>query len=126
MSDIPRQEPIRDELESIAETNRRGAEVQDAVSRTWDRVRPRVHAVAGAALEPGSDAAAIGAARVAGHEAARQDAGFAYDAYLRLKMGREIDALARLLVQLAPGGRPWPMVAVTAVPAMTAAAGCRG
>ncbi|MEN2979305.1 patatin-like protein [Tistrella bauzanensis] len=106
LSDIPRQEPIRDELESIAETNRRGAEVQDAVSRTWDRVRPRVHAVAGAALEPGSDAAAIGAARVAGHEAARQDAGFAYDAYLRLKLGREIDALARLLAQLAPGGGP--------------------
>lgn len=100
MTDIPRHEPIRDELEHIAEGNRRAIEIQDALSRTWRRIEARVHDVAGPALDAGSDAAAVAIAREAGHEAARADAGFTYDAYLRLKTGREIEALALLIARM--------------------------
>lgn len=100
LSDIPRNEPVRDELAAIAGTNQR----VDRLRAVLDAARPRVHALVEEVLEGGlPDAPTADQVRrwreAAGTRAA-QAAGFAYEAYVRLKIDGVLDRLARSLSRI--------------------------
>lgn len=93
LSDIPRNEPVHRELERIETFNRRVRRIRRIVQATRPRVEEQVsHVMAETAVEV-AGATAVAAWRTAANRAAARDAGFAYEAYLRLKLVNVIDDL---------------------------------
>ncbi len=99
LSDIPRHQPIRDDLEWIARFNER-VRLHRQVA---DGVRAQVLAAMGSTLDteltPPPDAALIGQWRRAANTLAAADAGYAYEGYARLKVLGLLDELALLFQQ---------------------------
>lgn len=86
MSDIPRNQPIRDDLESIAALNehvRIQRQVQDAVRPNVQRM---IGEVIGKDMPDQPDADTIESWRHQSNEHAARDAAYAYDGYARLKL----------------------------------------
>jgi patatin-related protein len=108
LSDIPRNEPVRDELAAIAESNRRVARLRGVL----DAAKPRVRSLVEEVLEgPLPDAPTVHQVRqwreAAGSLAARA-AGFAYEAYVRLKIDGVLDRLLRQLMTICALTRDGP------------------
>ncbi|MFC7334797.1 patatin-like protein [Rhodocista pekingensis] len=101
LSDIPRNEPVRDELAAIAERNARVARLRGVLEGARPRVEALVARVLGGTPPEAPTYAQMRAWRDAAGSLAAADAGFAYEAYLRLKIGRVLDGLAALLARLA-------------------------
>lgn len=103
LSDIPRHQPIRDDLEWIARFNER-VHLHRQVA---DGVRAQVLAAMGSTLDteltPPPDVALIGQWRRATNTLAAADAGYAYEGYARLKVLGLLDELALLFEQSADG-----------------------
>jgi len=106
ISELPRQQPIRDNLEAIAARSGR----IDRSRAILDRVRPQVDAAVerlfGRTLFLDRPTPArLAAWRRRAHKAAEADAGIAYAAYEMMKREGVIDLLADLAVPLAGGDR---------------------
>jgi patatin-related protein len=107
LSDLPREQPIRDNLDAIAERSRRIRHMRDIV----DALRPDIEAVVEATVgrtlflvRPTPRRLAQWRARM--QSKAARAAGFAYPAYAQLKLSGIVDNLGELLAQL--GGDPSP------------------
>ncbi len=93
LSDIPRNEPVHRELERIEAFNGRVRRIRRIVEATRPRVEEQVSRVMAEAGVEVAGAAAVTAWRAAANAAAAREAGFAYEAYLRLKLVNVIDDL---------------------------------
>lgn len=97
MSDIPRNQPIRDDLEIISALNehvRIQRQVQDAVKPNVQRM---IDHILGKDWTDSPDAERIAAWRHGANEAAARDAAYAYDGYARLKLLSVLSDVAMLL-----------------------------
>ena len=106
LADIPREQPIRDSLETIEALSRRVRRIRSVT----DAMRPEVDAAILRAvgvrffMSP-MNAERLGKARSRIQTQAAQDAGFAFGAYAQLKLRGVIDEAARLLAAAAALGR---------------------
>lgn len=100
ISTIPREQPIRDNLEALARQSDDMARVRQIMAAIQPEVEASVRlALGNDVLDTCPDGAQIAAWRYASHMAAMEQAGFAYQAYARMKMEFTLDALARTLAQ---------------------------
>jgi len=104
MSTIPREQPIRDNLEVIEQRSVRIAQTK----RIIEAIRPEVDAAVEAAMgrqillyRPSPER--IGAWRARAHEQAARQAGFTYPAYGQLKLTNIADELASTITLIAGG-----------------------
>lgn len=97
LSDIPRNEPVRDELLSIAGRNARIERVRGLLDAARPRVAEQVALVVGGLLPAAPTIEQIRQWRDRTSAQAAAQAGFAYEAYLRLKIEGALDLLADLL-----------------------------
>ncbi|HEX8445279.1 MAG TPA: patatin-like protein [Sphingomonas sp.] len=107
LSDIPREQPIRDNLEAIEARSARIAEVRATIAA----VRPEVEAAIDAALGGTVFLTRPTPARIAGwrakaHLLAERRAGFAFAGYGHLKLASVVDQLATTLAGLCRIDRP--------------------
>lgn len=100
LSDIPRNQPVRDELADIAVANRRVDRLRAVLEAARPRVRALVEEVLDGPLPDAPTAAQVRGWREAAGSKAAQAAGFAYEAYLRLKIDGVLDRLARQFARL--------------------------
>ncbi len=100
LSDIPRSEPIAEELEWVSGFNQRVRRTKDIV----DAARPHISDLVASivSLEPASTTTAeqIRKWRETVNDAAMRDAGFAYEGYVRLKLASVRARVGRLLVEI--------------------------
>ena len=105
VSDIPREQPIRDNLEAIAERSRRIQHMREIVEALWPDIDGTVDRMLGRTLflsRPTPRRLAIWRARL--QQRAARAAGFAYPAYGQLKYAGILDDLAALIGTLADLG----------------------
>jgi len=100
LSDIPLSEPVTDELAWIARINERARRLRAII----DSARPRISALVEDVMTPGPDEpiseARIRGWRVAANEKAAREAGFAYEAYVRLKLAAVRSFVTELILQI--------------------------
>lgn len=103
LSDIPRNEPISDELVWVSQFNERVRYLRDIIeatqpqiARLLDEHAPREVRAAGSRHMLGEEQ--IRAWRLAASSRAAHDAGFAYEGYIRLKLGAVQEFIARQCV----------------------------
>ncbi len=102
LSDLPREQPIRDNLEAIAERSRRIRRMGHIVDALRPEIESVVEATVGRTLfltRPTPRRLAVWRARM--QAKAARAAGFAYPAYAHLKLAGILDGLGALLVALA-------------------------
>ncbi|OYQ35273.1 hypothetical protein CHU95_08610 [Niveispirillum lacus] len=97
LSDIPRNEPVRDELLAIAGRNARIERLRGLLDAARPRVADQVRRVLGGPLPPAPTIEQIRHWRDRASAEAAAQAGFAYEAYLRLKIEGALEHLAGLL-----------------------------
>lgn len=103
ISTIPREQPIRDNLEALARQSEDMARVRQIMAAIQPEVEASVRLALGRdVLDACPDVAQMAAWRHASHAAAVEQAGFAYQAYARMKLEITLDALA---VTLTPEGQ---------------------
>ena len=104
LSDLPRQQPIRDNLEAIAARSSRTERLRGIVETIRPTVEAEVGAVFGDALDRERPTRArLIAWRRRAHRAAVEHAGYAHAAYTHLKVAGVVDMAAELLAEA--GGR---------------------
>jgi len=108
LSDIPRSEPIADDLAWINEYNDSASRLREIVERTHPRIMRLVGEVAGASLDEAFEGALVKTWREAANTRAAVESGFAYEAFVRLKIDGVRRFLCKLLATLAdiPEGAP--------------------
>ena len=94
LSDIPRNEPIFDDLALVDMLNQKTRRLRTVVEAARPRVMELVRSVVGEALPAKTDSATIATWRNAANLAARKESGFAYEGYVRLKLAMVVEALA--------------------------------
>ncbi|MEQ8508132.1 MAG: patatin-like protein [Rhodospirillaceae bacterium] len=104
LSDIPRNEPIHEDLAWVNSYNKEIQRLQTVVDASRPHIRAIVSAVAGQELREPLDGAAIGRLRLAANAKAKAEAGFAYEGYLRLKLASVADELISLILNLSGYG----------------------
>lgn len=98
ISTIPREQPIRDNLEALARQSAEMARVRQIMAAIQPEVEASVRLALGrGVLNTCPDGAQMAAWRQASHAAAVEQAGFAYQAYARMKLEITLDALAQAL-----------------------------
>ncbi|MES1991947.1 MAG: patatin-like protein [Pseudomonadota bacterium] len=97
LSDIPRNQPVRDELESIHRFSERVRQYQHIVSATRPHVVGRVRDILG--LNPDSipTKETLSAWRNSANTQAAVEAGYAYDGYIQLKVSSVLDRLTQFI-----------------------------
>lgn len=100
LSDIPRNEPIHEDLSWVNAYNAEVRRLQTVIEASRPHIKAIVHAVAGKALDGPVDGATISRFRLAANTKARAETGFAYEGYLRLKLASVIDEVADLVSSL--------------------------
>ncbi len=100
LSDIPRSEPIADELEWVSGFNRRVRRTKELV----DAARPHISDLVASAI-PLSDAGAITAEQIQTwretvNDTAVRNAGFAYEGYVRLKLASVRALVSRMVAEM--------------------------
>ena len=101
MSDIPREQPIRDNLEAISERSRRIRRMRHIVEAMRSDIDHTVEATVGHTpflLRPTAKRLAIWRARL--QRKAARAAGYAYPAYAQLKLSGIVDELGALMARL--------------------------
>ncbi|MBK5912726.1 hypothetical protein CCR85_14680, partial [Rhodothalassium salexigens] len=104
LSVIPRNQPVRDELErlnALSEETRRLREVVDAARPS---VTDTIARLLGPALRRGVRADRLADWRTKAHERAAQSAGFAYEGYLQLKLVSVLRRLAEAMARAPDAG----------------------
>ena len=105
LSDIPRNEPIHEDLAWVNAYNTEVRRLQAVIDASRSHIKGIVEKVPGRALDEPVDGPTIGNYRIAANAQARAETGFAYDGYLRLKLASVIDEVADLLVSLCGYGQ---------------------
>jgi patatin-related protein len=105
LSDIPREQPIRDNLETI---ERMSARIR-RLRRITESIRPEVEAAIERAIGSSFFLNRPTAGRIAGwraraHHLAAREAGYAYAAYGQLKIATVVEEIAETLFRLGGGG----------------------
>jgi patatin-related protein len=100
LSDLPRNEPISDELAFIAGFNERVRRLRAIVDSARPQIARLVTALAESAVEGPFDVEQIHAWREAANARAAQDAGFAYQGYVRLKLDSVRTYVAGLIASI--------------------------
>lgn len=103
MSNIPREQPIRDDLEQIARRSERIRRMQ----RVVDAMRPTINATIEQTIGQPLFAdhptpARLSSWRAKAHRKAARASGFAYASYAQLKLSAIVQELAELMARLAP------------------------
>lgn len=100
VSDIPRNEPVYDDLDFVDRLNRSARRLRTVV----ESVRPRVVQLVGSVMHgapgAGATAAEVGRWRKRAETTAAAEAGFAYEGYARLRLALEIETVTRLVAGL--------------------------
>jgi patatin-related protein len=100
LSDLPRNEPISDELAFIAGANHRVRRLRAIVDSARPQIARLVTALAESAMDGPFSVAQIHAWREAANARAAQDAGFAYQGYVRLKLDSVRSYVARVIASI--------------------------
>jgi patatin-related protein len=100
LSDLPRNEPITEQIELVARFNERVRKLRAIVDSARPEIGRLVTELAEARFEGSADAAHIGAWRGAANERAARNAGFAYHGYVRRKLDSVQTYLARLIASI--------------------------
>lgn len=107
ISTIPREQPIRDNLEALSRQSADMARVRQIMAAIQPEVEASVRMALGHdVLGSCPDGAQMAAWRQASHAAAVEQAGFAYQAYARMKLEITLDALAQALTRDGPVSTP--------------------
>ncbi|GAB4146069.1 MAG: hypothetical protein Tsb0016_16330 [Sphingomonadales bacterium] len=97
LSDIPRNQPIRDDLEWLESFNGRVRTLRQVVDAIRPNVMTMIADLLGERLNTPPDAARLAAWRHGANERAAHDAAYAYDGYARLKVLSVLQDVAALL-----------------------------
>ncbi len=108
LSDIPRNEPIHEDLAWVNSYNKEIQRLQTVVDASRPHIRAIVSAVAEEKLNAPMDGATIGRLRLAANAKAKAEAGFAYEGYLRLKLASVVEELTSLIMNLSGYGMNTP------------------
>jgi patatin-related protein len=100
LSDIPRNEPIHDDLAWVNTYNAEVRRLQMVVDSARSHIRAMADAVAGSALDGPLTGPQVGRFREHANNSARNETGFAYEGYLRLKLTAVIEDVAGLVGQI--------------------------
>ncbi|WP_252181237.1 patatin-like protein, partial [Azospirillum sp. B4] len=125
LSDIPRNEPVRDELVSIDHNNARVRQLRSVIDAARPGITQLVHEVVGGEPPAELTYAQIHDWREIANGRAAKEAGFAYEAYVRLKLTSVLDAMGRL-VAVGCGYQPGTTAARQATDALHAWARATG
>jgi patatin-related protein len=101
LSTIPREQPIRDNLEALSRQSATFARYRSIMAAIQPDVERSVRDALGP-MHPMPDAGRLRRWRAAAQEAAAREAGYAYHAYARLKLETTLDTLAHVIAD-APG-----------------------
>lgn len=105
LSEIPLAEPVTDELIWIARYNEQTRRLRDIIDGARPRVSQFVAEIINTAREAPISEARIRTWREQANIKATRDAGFAYEAYVRLKLASAHDFVSRLIADIR-GARP--------------------
>ena len=94
LSDIPRNEPVFDDLALVDMLNQKTRRLRTVVEAARPRVIELVRSVVGEALPSNTNSATIRAWREAANVAAAKESGFAYEGYVRLKLAMVVEFVA--------------------------------
>ena len=100
LSDIPRNQPVRDELESLHDFSERVRRYRQIVAATRPHVRARIAELFngnGIALPSAEELAPL---RNRANAQAALEAGYAYDAYIQLKVSSVLDQITNIVASL--------------------------
>ncbi len=97
LSDLPRNEPIHNDLAWIREFNEQMRRTKAVVDATAPHVDQLVAGLSDGSVMPGASAEQIGHWRKAASTQAARDAGYAYQGYARLKIAGVLDYLSRIV-----------------------------
>ena len=100
LSDIPRNEPIHDDLSWVNSYNNEVRRLQTVIESARMHIRTIATSIAGEALGGPLSGADIGRFRDMANNRARQETGFAYEGYLRLKLTAVIEDVAALIAEV--------------------------
>ena len=100
LSDIPRNEPIHDDLAWVNTYNTEVRRMQAVVGSARAHIRTIANAVVGNAFDHKLDGQLVGRLREKANNRARIETGFAYEGYLRLKLSSVIEEVATLFGSL--------------------------
>ena len=100
LSDIPRNQPIRDDLEWLADFNRRVSLQRQVVDAVKPNVMRMIGDTLGERLSTPPDAERLARWRHAANEQAAADAAYAYDGYARLKVISALEDTVVILQRL--------------------------
>ncbi|MCB2108981.1 MAG: patatin-like protein, partial [Rhodobacteraceae bacterium] len=99
LSDIPRNEPVHDDLAWVNAYNRDIRRMQTVIDSARLHIRAIADAIAGQELDGKIDVGMLAKFRDQANNRARLETGFAYEGYLRLKLTAVIEEVARLVVE---------------------------
>ncbi|MSO72952.1 MAG: patatin-like protein [Rhodospirillaceae bacterium] len=105
LSDIPRNEPIHDDLSWVNTHNSEVRRLQVVVDGARLHIHAIANAIAGTALDNALTAAQVGDFRRQANNHARLQTGFAYEGYLRLKLLAVIEDVAAVVAEICGYGR---------------------
>jgi len=100
LSDIPRSEPIADELEWVSGFNRRVRRTKDIVDAARPHISELVASIIPLEAAPSVSVEQIQAWRETMNDAAVREAGFAYEGYVRLKLASVRALVARMVAEM--------------------------
>ena len=105
LSDIPRNEPIHDDLAWVNTYNAEVRRLQMVVAGARQHIHAISDAIAGSALDGQLTGEQVGQFRMLANNRARAQASFAYEGYLRLKLTAVIEDIAAVVAQICGYGR---------------------
>ena len=108
LSDIPRNEPIHEDLAWVNSYNEEVRRLQTVIDASRPHIKAIVKAVSGSALDRPVDGPTISRLRLSANAKARAETGFAYEGYLRLKIAGVLDDVVALLLSLCGYGLARP------------------
>jgi patatin-related protein len=100
LSDIPRNEPIHDDLAWISAYNTEVRRLQTVIDSARAHIRAIAVRIAGDALDGPLSGEDVGRFRDLANDRARAETGFAYEGYLRLKLTAVLEDVAALVAEL--------------------------
>jgi patatin-related protein len=100
LSDIPRNEPIHDDLAWVNAYNNEVRRLQTVIESARTHIRAIAARIAGDALNGPLSGDDVGRYRELANSRARAETGFAYEGYLRLKLTAVIEDVATLVAEI--------------------------
>lgn len=100
LSDIPRNEPIHDDLTWVNNYNAEVRRLQTVIESARHHIQHIAESIAGDALDKPMTGIELGRLRDLGNTRARTETGFAYEGYLRLKLTAVLEDMARLVAEI--------------------------